>query len=157
MLGNDFRRMYNKLKGEHESRAETCYSYTSKILSNLLGALFIRKRFSPKVKTDVSITSTARAGIPLWYYHIGNAGREHGLGTQYRRRPVGRATHAATKSVTFLLSKRQSVNNKIALQKPSTRALVGAAKSFGGVNHLAVYHSSFCGLKANQNSKVIVV
>ena len=54
MLGNDFRKMYTKLKGEPESRAETCYSYTSKILSNLLGALFIRKRFSSKVKSDVS-------------------------------------------------------------------------------------------------------
>ncbi|XP_028406854.1 neprilysin-4-like [Dendronephthya gigantea] len=53
MLGNDFRRMYSQLKGVRESRAETCYSYTSKILSNLLGSLFIRKRFSPKVKSDV--------------------------------------------------------------------------------------------------------
>jgi hypothetical protein len=54
MLGNDFRKMYLQLKGKEVSRAETCYSYTSKILSNLLGALFIRKRFSAKVKTDVS-------------------------------------------------------------------------------------------------------
>jgi predicted metalloendopeptidase len=54
MLGNDFRSLYTKLKGEREDRAETCYSYTSKILSNLLGALFIRKRFSPDVKSDVS-------------------------------------------------------------------------------------------------------
>ena len=55
MLGNDFRRMYSDLKGVRESRVETCYSYTSKILSNLLGALFIRKRFSSDVKSDVSI------------------------------------------------------------------------------------------------------
>ena len=55
MLGNDFRKMYTQLKGVEESRAETCYSYTSKILSNLLGALFIRKRFSAEVKSDVSI------------------------------------------------------------------------------------------------------
>ena len=55
MLGNDFRRLYTELKGEHEARAETCYSYASKILSNLLGALFIRKRFSANVKSDVSI------------------------------------------------------------------------------------------------------
>ena len=53
MLGNGFRKLYTELKGEHEARAETCYSYTSKILSNLLGALFIRKRFSANVKSDV--------------------------------------------------------------------------------------------------------
>ncbi|XP_046863061.1 endothelin-converting enzyme 2-like [Xenia sp. Carnegie-2017] len=53
MLGNDFRKLYSKLKGDHESRSETCYTYTSKMLSNLLGALFIRKRFSAKVKSDV--------------------------------------------------------------------------------------------------------
>lgn len=55
MLGNDFRKLYSKLKGEHESRSETCYTHTSKMLSNLLGALFIRKRFSAKVKSDVSL------------------------------------------------------------------------------------------------------
>ena len=55
MLGKGFRRMYSELKSVRESRADTCYSYTSKILSNLLGALFIRKRFSSDVKSDVSI------------------------------------------------------------------------------------------------------
>ncbi|CAB4013611.1 endothelin-converting enzyme 1-like [Paramuricea clavata] len=53
LLSNDFRKLYTRLKGKTESRAETCYSYTSNRLSNLLGALFIRKRFSAKVKTDV--------------------------------------------------------------------------------------------------------
>jgi predicted metalloendopeptidase len=58
LLDNDFRKLYTQLKGKIESRAETCYSYTSKTLSNLLGALFIRKRFSAKVKTDVSTWTT---------------------------------------------------------------------------------------------------
>lgn len=56
MLDQDFRRIYNSLKlgkEEDESRVDVCYAYTSKILSNLLGALFIRKRFSPETKSDV--------------------------------------------------------------------------------------------------------
>lgn len=57
MLGSNFRELYEHLKGKTTSRAETCYLYTNKILANLLGALFIRERFTPKIKSDVSISS----------------------------------------------------------------------------------------------------
>ena len=70
MLGNDFRKMYLQLKGKEVSRAETCYSYTSKILSNLLGALFIRKRFSAKVKTDVSTWTSIERPVSIDNLHV---------------------------------------------------------------------------------------
>lgn len=56
MLDQDFRKMYNLLKlgkDEEESRVDVCFSYTNKILSNLVGALFLKKRFSPNAKSDV--------------------------------------------------------------------------------------------------------
>ena len=57
-LDNDFRKLYNQIKlgkDVEDSRVDECYSFTSKILSNLLGALFLKKRFTAETKADVCI------------------------------------------------------------------------------------------------------
>ena len=62
MLDRDFRKMYNLLKlgkEEEESRVDVCFSYANKILSNLVGALFLKKQFSANAKSDVRTSLVA--------------------------------------------------------------------------------------------------
>ncbi|XP_065645197.1 endothelin-converting enzyme 2 isoform X2 [Hydra vulgaris] len=58
-LSEDFTNAYNKFRSELtgstiiKSREDICYKYTDEILGPLMGALFIRNKFSPEDKSEV--------------------------------------------------------------------------------------------------------